>query len=106
MSQKPIETSAVSLAEAGKILGYRDPSTITRLIASGQLHGFRARTASGLGAWRVTTDSIAKFMMGDRWKAEDESRNAAISQPVTKSQQDDSRIAPISQPEIKSLKDR
>jgi len=64
MPTEPVENQAVSLAEAGRILNYRDPGTLVRLIQTGQLQGFRARTPSGWGAWRVTRASIASFMAG------------------------------------------
>lgn len=58
------ETQAVSLAEASCILGYKDPTTVLRMIASGQLQAFRAKSPTGLGAWRISRVSIAKLLEG------------------------------------------
>jgi hypothetical protein len=64
MHHHSAETQAVSLAEASCILGYRDHTTVLRLIANGQLQAFRAKTPSGLGAWRISRASIAALLHG------------------------------------------
>ena len=71
MHHHPVETQAVSLAEASCILGYKDPTTVLRLIVSGQLQAFRAKSPSGLGAWRISRASIAQLLEGQRQQADD-----------------------------------
>lgn len=66
MPYLPTETQTVSLAKAGRILGYRDSTTTLRLIANGQLLAFRAETPSGRGAWRVSLASIDQLLAGGR----------------------------------------
>lgn len=83
MSHIPPETQAIGLAEAARILGYRDRATIRRLIANGQLQAFRTRTVSGRGTWRINRSSIAQLLAGRRQQADDgtpvNSRKAADS---------------------------
>lgn len=62
MHDNPRESRAVGLTETGKIIGYRDPATLIKLINTGQLKAFRARTPAGFGCWRVLMSSIEAFM--------------------------------------------
>lgn len=64
MHRKPPEAQAVGLAEATSILGYKDSATVMRLIEGGQLHAFRARSPSGMGAWRISRVSINRLLEG------------------------------------------
>jgi hypothetical protein len=66
MSLLSPETQAASLGEAARILGYRNTATVRHLIASGQLQAFRAKSPSGLGAWRISRASIARLLAGQR----------------------------------------
>jgi len=64
MSLLSSESQAATLGEATRILGYRNTATVLRLIASGQLQAFRAKSPSGLGAWRISRASIARLLAG------------------------------------------
>jgi hypothetical protein len=64
MTYNSPEALTVNLAQAGRILGYRDSATTRRLITSGQLQAFRAQTPSGRGAWRISVASIERLLYG------------------------------------------
>lgn len=51
----------ISVAQAAKMLGFRDRETVYRLIELGEIRAWKPKSERGNGKWRIDWNSVAEY---------------------------------------------
>jgi len=69
-----VDGREISAAAACRLLGYKDKETVCRMVATGEIKGWKPRTRRGNGKWRIDMGSVLDYK-AERLKSAREMRD-------------------------------